>query len=366
MSTKLLQSVADSNNLYYIEHTMLSIGPHSMDSEKAPIITSILKNCIISFRAFLATMTTLSRLSYDDTEPFAEAIPIIVSALGKWYKDADFCRTALKVLRALAGPNDWRLSAEAGGIPLYIAILEPHINSTSICEQACFGLKAMLIAPHPDLIVPNYHDLDNIIKANGLQTLLIVLDQHYAHDEVCVNALYILDQIAPHTNLEPVKAELISLLVDFLKYKFENRCIVEHACSILVNNTFMIEKIKHYDDIVNSLINIVEDYLYDAKICKLAVNTLAKLDTTNAQFQHDTQTIRNIFLAVQDQHAYDDTIINPLAKLLHSIANKNFEKHAHFLYPYEHSGYCDICGAHGEKFMACVECDYDECMLCTH
>jgi hypothetical protein len=296
-----------------------------------------------------------------------EHAPLIISALKQGFARGG---NITDTIQALCEHNDcngalWRQCVEDGGIELFVAILKRYITVAAICKHAAQGLTLMLTSPHPDLITPNYSDVDRATTAGAIPLLLDVLDRHYDNIEVCIQTCAALRPIALLTGPACVTAQIIPLIFDLVERNQDRTTLMSHV-SYLLNNISKTCYLTGADSkgLILSLLTILENHPHNTVICPPAVSALARFISTNQAFvlAHKVRT-RKLLLRVQNNHPYGK--IKSLHKALHSLAKKSTRRHRHPLYAITNPNHvCDICKASAEDFMCCSLCDYDECMLC--
>jgi hypothetical protein len=274
-------------------------------------------------------------------------------------------------IQTLCDHNDcngalWRQCVEDGVIELFIAIIKRHITVATICKHAAQGLTFMLTSPHPDLITPNYPDVDRATTAGAIPLLFDVLDRHYDNIEVCIHTCAALRPIAllagPACVTEQT-AQIIPLIFDMVARHHTSTTLMCHV-SYLLNN---ISKTCYLTDadskiLILSLLTILKNHPHNTVICPPAVSALARVISTYKAFAL-AYNARKVLLRVQNNHPYGK--IKSLHKALYSLAKKPSRRHRHPLYAITNPNHvCDICKASAEDFMCCSRCDYDECMLC--
>jgi hypothetical protein len=301
-----------------------------------------------------------------DVTEFQEArVALIISALKQGFaRGANITDT----IQALCEHNDcngalWRQCVEDGAIELFVAILKRHITVAAICKHAAQGLTLMLTSPHPDLITPNYPDVDRATTSGAIPLLLDVLDRHYDNIEVCIQTCAALRPIALLAG--PACVQIIPLIFDLVERNHDNTTLMSHV-TYLLNNISKTCYLTEADSktLILSLLTILENHPHNTVICPPAVSALARFISTNQAFvlAHKVRT-RKLLLRVQNNHPYGK--IKSLHKALHSLAKKPTRRHRHPLYATANPNHvCDICKASAEDFMCCSQCDYDECMLC--
>jgi hypothetical protein len=221
----------------------------------------------------------------------------------------------------------------------------------------------MLTSLHPDLITPNYPDVDRATTAGAIPLLLDVLDRHYDNIEVCIQTCAALRPIAVLAGPECVTAQIIPLIFDLVERNQDRTTLMSHV-SYLLNN---ISKTCYLTDadskgLILSLLTILENHPHNTVICPPTVSALAKFISKNPAFAL-AHNARKLLITVRNNHSYGK--IKSLHKALHSLAKKPSRRHRHPLYPIINPNHvCDICQASAEDFMCCSLCDYDECMLC--
>lgn len=297
-------------------------------------------------------------------------IPMIISALKRRanyervFQDAEDIHTLCTGI----GTNGimWRACVEAGGLPVFVTMLKRHKTTAHICKNAALGLAYMLGSPHPDLLSPNYHDIDALIAADGINALLDVLDHHFAHTDICVNTCEALALIASLAAQQCVDSDIIPLLLDLAESKSYEATLMRHISNLLYQiskNCALTDT--DYKAILRLTITVLEDFPYNTEICSAAGSALASIVTTNPAYpafalEHNA---RDALLTVQNSHAHGQ--VASLHRALHSIAEKTFEQHPHVLSAHTNNHHsCDICEASADNFMGCRTCDYDECMMC--
>ena len=360
---ELATDAADSDDFYAIEDCMWLLRGLAknteVDQRAAPLIVSVLRKSQNTYGASLATCAVLADLINHDTTPFAEAIPLIVTALAKWRKNAKFCEIGTHALVTIC-PGKWRICAEAGAFSLLVQILKLHSENVYICKHASRGLACMLKSPHPDLKTPNYHDVERVVAADGVRTLVEIIDNHIDSEQVCISAIGALRLISPFESVECVLPFLLELVEqnstkDALAYSIAY-LLLEVSTNYNLNE-------KSCKLAISTLQILLQENLYNSAICKFAAAALANVIGNNANHANSLN-IKEVLLELQDYYTNEKEITNPICKVLHRIADKHFTPHQHNLSPKSHNGVCDICSAETGEFMKCEECDYDECLLC--
>lgn len=282
------------------------------------------------------------------------------------YKEYEDFQTSSTEIIDPKNKNIWRECVKAGGFPIIFSLIRKKKYVELVCENASVILTKMLTSPHPDLLSPNFPDIDCVIAENGIETLVDIIDYHFDNIEVCVNACQFLGAIASLTGIECVKADIIPLLIELIDSKCQNEILMKEVSNLIfqITETCYLTDIL-YESIIPSIITILEYYPYNTVICNAVVSTLNNIINRNALYSQIAvqNNARDALIAVRNNHPIGT--VPSLNKVLHSIAKKNFKKHPHDLLVLNDDNHsCDICGAMTGNFMNCNECDYDECMLC--
>jgi hypothetical protein len=348
----------------------------NVGTESVPIIISIMnKSLDYSYNDFVTLCEILMKIANfnkEKREECVDAIPLILSALEKWN---DKSIVFINILFNIIGNNSlcWRKCAEADGIHIFINILKKSKN-LDLSKRICNGLANMLRSPHPDLITPNYDDGDRITKNGYMEVLLNKLDTHYKNIEICENICNIFAYITSLSyELTPeyleIKLKLIPFLIDILEDYSNNLNIVEYVSKIILNifNDDLLND-NNCKELIYIIINSsLFEFQYNSNICILLSSILLLIISKNPEYIliAKKEDIINALITVQRNNYYNDELIIITGKILHSVAEKNFEQHQHILTVRFHKGCCDICSSNAKEFRGCRKCDYDECLLCT-
>ena len=345
----------------------------AQDTARISTIISTLKTSQDYIWDFQETCETL--LEHAENSPptpaaYAEAIPLIVSALKKWEKSSRLCTLGTNALCKIAGTDGhmWRLAATADGFPTYVAILKRHTTSSSLCKYACIGLASMLTAPHPDLLTPNFHDVDRVTTVDGITTLISVIYHHtdFNNIDVVVNACEALGHIASLSGLKCVEAKIIPMLLELVSDKNDSVPLMGRVSYILFRITqtcYLTEK--DSNAVIPALIAIMNYHTDSVEICKKSISALANIVSWDPVYVKVALEHEALPTLLDVQESLNLGTLPALNRVLHSIATKDYEPHPHVLQPQElFQGRCDICEAEPGQFMGCRICNYDECFLC--
>jgi len=171
----------------------------------------------------------------------AAAVPFIMEALENRVGDYEFCVMAVAALVQIIDVDDgqlWRTCAEAGGYVFFVNILKKYRGDTYLCKQACVCLAAMLKAPHPDLLTPNYHDVDRVCNVGGIEALVDTIDKYFKSEDICLaacKALRLIVELSWRFANICVEAGLVPVLLDLIEMKCHSENLVACATSILLD-----------------------------------------------------------------------------------------------------------------------------------
>jgi hypothetical protein len=303
----------------------------------------------------------------------ADAVPVIMGALKNRIGDYEFCRNGMATLRKIIGTDDgllWRACAEAGGFHFFVNILKKYKGDIYVCKLACVGLAGMLEAPHPDLLTPNYPDVDRVSDAGGIEALVDTMNRYFNSEDICVAACTALGRIVELSGRcadKCVKAGLVPVFLDIIDYKSNCESLVERACYVLLHiSNYKLLSDDECKDAISLVVQTIKK-AYNPLLCLVLTKLVTDIVSQKAAYVTVAREsgAYDIYISAQQTHMDESDVVACLGKALHSIADKSFAPHMHVLEKATHYGVCDICGSSAGDFMGCRECDYDECLLCN-